>query len=144
MRLYTIGLISCLVLPGCLQVFAPRIDPEITKNLSVANQSLGKIAACVELGTCEGRAQFSKVEDGYVTAFAAVNSAKRRADALDPGSNRAPDTKDKIVAEIQRCEDAIKDMHEAHRRFPSIREAGLVEPTLITCDLPLVTAKALS
>ena len=144
MRLSVLFAISCIALTGCGQVFAPRATPDIVMNLTQANQSLSKIAACVELGTCKGRATFSKVEKTYVDAFAAVNTAKRMADALDPGKKKAPEAKELFVAEIQRCEDAIKDMHDAHRRFPTIQGAGLTTPTLMTCDVPLASAKALS
>lgn len=144
MKLSIICAFSCIALMGCSQIFAPRADPEIALRLGAANQSLTQIAACVELGTCDGSATFSKVEGEYVTAFAAVNTAKRMAEKIEPGTYKAPKAKELFIAEIERCAEAIKEMHDAHRRFKNIRGANLTTLTLITCDAPLASAKALS
>ncbi|WP_120500199.1 hypothetical protein [Roseovarius sp. EL26] len=133
-----IGLSACN-----LNIFAPRVDPSIAKDLDKSVQSLVEISACIELGGCDGKSNFSKAEKTYVTALSSAQNAKLKAEQVNSDNKNAQEAAELFQAEVAECETSIKRMHDAHKQFPSLQGAGLVQPTIITCSLARDAAKAL-
>ena len=140
MRTFPLATGLCFALLGCTEAFAPRVDASVAKNMAKANGILSEIAACIELNTCDGKTGFKKVEKDYAKAFAAVSLSLESAEGLEPGARLAGKARDLFVTELSVCKDQIRTLHDAHRKFPSLRKAGLVGPVLVSCQLPLDAA----
>jgi len=145
MKTYVLALGMGLSLSGCgLFSFAPSVDARIANNLDETTESLSFIAACIELGSCAGKAQIGTVDDRYVSAYAKTGVALTIAEGTEVAGDRDQQAKDLLLEEITECRDAVKRQYDAHRRFNSLQNAGLAAPTVVTCQLAADGARALS
>lgn len=139
------ALAAGLMLSGCgLLSFAPTVDTRVANNLDTVAESMSFIAACIELGTCDGKAKFGTVEDRYVTAFAKAGTAIGIAENTEVSGDRDQQAKDLLLEEITECRDAVKRQLDAHRRFASLQNAGLAAPTVVICQIAAEDARTLS